>query len=273
MKDEYGIIFDTDHFAVHDGPGIRTVIYFKGCPLRCAWCHNPESHRKEPQILYIAERCKNCPLCLGDKCVNGAKVICGKYVKASEIVNEVIDDKIFFDSSGGGVTLSGGEILFQPEFAKSLLAMFHDRGIHTLVETSGMGKWDNLRDIAGYTDIFYYDIKSMDNEKHIKYTGAENKIILDNLKKLAENMPDKIVLRVPLIPGYNDSTNEITEIYRLAQELRISQIHLLRYNTSAPAKYQWLDLPYQPGELKKQSEDYIEILRKIAPKEINIIVF
>ena len=258
MKDVYGIIFDTDHFAVHDGPGIRTVIYLKGCPLKCVWCHSPESQEKEPQTLHI----------------NGAQVICGKYIKASEIVNEVIADKMFFDSSGGGVTLSGGEVLFQPEFAEALLAQFQERGVHTVVETSGMGTWENLRSIAHHTDIFYYDMKSLDNEKHLKYTGAGNKIILDNLKKLAEYMPDGgITLRVPLIPGYNDSADEITQIYRLACELHIHNVHLLRYNTSAPAKYQWLDLPYQLGDLKKQGDDYIDKLREMAPEEINVIIY
>jgi len=257
QNDKSGTIFDTDNFAVHDGPGIRTVIYLKGCPLRCVWCHSPESQSKEPQTLHI----------------NGAQVISGRTVKASEIINEVIEYKAFFDSSGGGVTLSGGEILFQPEFAESLLAQFHARGVHTLVETSGMGNWENLRRIAEYTDIFYYDIKSLDNDKHIVYTGAENKIILENLKKLAEYMPDKIVLRVPLIPGYNDSAGEIADIYKLAQELHICDIHLLRYNISAPAKYEWLDLPYKLGSLDRQSDDYMDKLRKIAPAEISVTVF
>ena len=274
MKDEYGIIFDIDNFAVHDGPGIRTVIYFKGCPLRCVWCHSPESQEKEPQTLYIADRCRHCSPCLGDKCVNEARVICGRKVKASEIAAEVIEDKVFFDSSGGGVTLSGGEVLFQPEFAESLLAQLHDCGIHTVVETSGMGKRQDLRNVARYTNLFYYDIKSLDNEKHSMYTGAGNKIILDNLKKLSDEIKgDKIVLRAPLIPGYNDSAGEITEIYKLAQKLRIYNIHLLRYNQSASAKYQWLNLPYKLGELNRQSDDYMNKLREIAPEGINVSVF
>jgi len=274
MKDEYGIIFDTDHFAVHDGPGIRTVIYLKGCPLKCVWCHSPESQEKDPQILYIADRCRKCAECLEDKCANEARIICGKKVRASEIVNEIIENKVFFDSSGGGVTLSGGEVLFQPEFAENLLARFHACGIHTAVETSGMGKWENLRNIADHTDIFYYDIKILDDEKHRVYTGFGNKIILDNLKKLSDYVADgKITLRIPLIPGYNDSTDEITKIYRLALELRIYNVHLLCYNISAPAKYQWLDLMYQPGILEKQSDDYMNRLCGMAPKDINVSVY
>ena len=273
-KDEYGIIFDIDHFAAHDGPGIRTVVYLKGCPLRCVWCHSPESQKKEPQTLHFTDRCKSCPDCFGDKCPNGAKAICGRIVKASEAAGEVAEDKIFFDSSGGGATISGGEILFQPEFALSLLAMLHDLGVHTVVETCGIGKWEDLRDMAAYADIFYYDIKSLDNKKHIMYTGMGNKIALGNLKKLAGCIAtDKIALRVPLIPKHNDSAEEIAEIYNLAQKLNIRQIHLLGYNTSAPAKYQWLGLPYKPGELKKPSDDYIRGLREMAPKEIDVTTF
>lgn len=273
MKDEYGIIFDIDNFAVHDGSGIRTVIYFKGCPLRCVWCHSPESQAKNPQILHIADRCRHCPVCLGDECVNDARIISGRKVKASEIVSEIIEDKIFFDSSGGGVTLSGGEVLFQPEFAEALLSHLHDCKIHTVVETSGMGKWQDLRNISGYSDIFYYDIKTLDNEKHLKYIGAGNGIILDNLRKLAEEIStDKIVLRVPLIPGYNDSMDEIAEIYKLMREFHITRIHLLRYNTSAPAKYQWIGLTYEPGELDRQSDDYMGKLCEIAPEGISVTV-
>jgi pyruvate formate lyase activating enzyme len=259
MIDECGIIFDIDHFAVHDGPGIRTVVYFKGCSLRCVWCHSPESHIKEPQMINVA---------------NGSQIMCGRTVKALEVVDEVIEDKIFFDSSGGGVTLSGGEVLFQPEFAEAILARLRDCGVHTVVETSGMGKWQDLCNIAKYTDIFYYDIKTLDNEKHLIYTGVGNKIILDNLKELAELMPNGgITLRVPLIPGYNDSIDEIAEIYKLAQELQIHDVHLLRYNTSAPAKYQWLDLPYKPGSLERQSDEYVDKLCEIAPEGINVSVF
>lgn len=255
MNEEYGIVFDIDHFAVHDGPGIRTVIYLKGCPLRCIWCHSPESHIKAPQLLNI----------------EGRAVASGKNMSVSEVYNEVIDDKVFFDSSGGGVTLSGGEILYQPQFAKLLLERLKNSTINTIVETSGMGQWQNLENIAEYTDMFYYDIKCMNSERHIKYTGADNGIILANLRKLA--VSSDITLRVPLIPGLNDSIDDIKEIYSLAVELNIKNIHLLRYNTSAPAKYQWLDIPYQLGDLQRQSDGYIDKLIEIAPNEIVITVF
>jgi pyruvate formate lyase activating enzyme len=180
MKEARGIIFDIDHFAAHDGPGIRTIVYFKGCPLRCVWCHSPESQSGEPQMLRIGKK----------------QVICGREAAVSEIADEVAEDKAFFDSSGGGATLSGGEVLFQPEFALSLLARLSERNIHTIVETSGMGSWEDLKNISRYTDIFYYDVKTLDEKKHLSYTGKDNKTILENLKKLAGKAADKMILGV-----------------------------------------------------------------------------
>ena len=210
---------------------------------------------------------------MGDKCANGARAVCGKLAKASELADEISENKIFFDSSGGGATISGGEALFQPKFAISLLALLRERKIHSIVETCGMGNWEHLREIAEYADIFYYDIKILDEKKHLIYTGAKNKTILGNLKKLAGISADKITLRVPLIPGYNDFADDIAKIYDLAHGLCIRQIHLLKYNSSAPAKYEWLGLDYKPGDLKKQSEDYLGKLRKMAPKGLDVFVF
>lgn len=268
-----GIIFDIDSFAVHDGPGIRTVIYLKGCPLRCVWCHSPESQSLEPQLLYIAERCQHCTKCLDAACPHQAKVVSGRRVSSEQLVRDIVQDKVFFDASGGGVTLSGGEVLFQPVFSASLLAQFQSYGIHTLVETSGMGKWEYLRNISHYTDEFYYDIKSLDDDKHVLYTGAGNGAVLDNLRKLtAYRMGKGITLRVPLIPGYNDASCEVKGVYHLAGELGLSQVHLLRYNNTAPAKYQWLDQPYQPGCLASQHNAYVEALAS-APEGLQVTVY
>ncbi|MCL2158038.1 MAG: radical SAM protein [Oscillospiraceae bacterium] len=257
MRDESGIIFDIDHFAAHDGPGIRTVVYFKGCPLKCLWCHSPESQKKEPQMLEL---------------VGGAKKMCGRAVCASELADELFCDKIFFDSSGGGVTLSGGEPLFQPEFAKNLIERLKKCEIGSIVETSGAVPWEDLRDIADIAEGIYYDIKTLDEAKHRAYTGAQNKQIQENLKKLSAYVPGKITLRVPLIPGHNDSVGEIAQIYRLAKNLGIKSVQLLPYNTSAPAKYEWLGLKYQPGSLERQGGDYLKILIEMAPNGINASV-
>ena len=227
--DMKGVIFDIDHFAVHDGPGIRSVIYLKGCPLRCKWCHSPESHQLQPQTINV----------------NGTEKICGRYVTVSEVLNEIIDDKPFYDSSGGGVTLSGGEVLFQPDFTLELLRELREHGIHTLVETSGMGKWDDLAKISEYTDTFYYDIKIIDSDRHKQYTGSDNFVILENLEKLSvlRNKKD-IVIRVPLIPSYTDSDADIDEIFKFTSFIRLDTVELLPYNKSAAAKYEWLGIPY-----------------------------
>ena len=255
--EQSGIIFDIDHFSVHDGPGIRTVVYLKGCPLRCLWCHSPESQNKEPQILHTP-----------------TVVLSGRNMTASEVLDEIINDKVFFETSGGGVTLSGGEVLFQAEFAEALLSLLRVQDIHTIVETSGMGSWESLSKLAVYANAIYYDIKIINNKKHRLYTGAGNERIICNLTKLAAAMPPGcIILRVPLIPGYNDAADEINEIYQLAQTLGIFQIHLLRYNVLAPAKYKWVDMPYKPGELQPRDNAYIDNLAKSAPREMEITVY
>jgi glycyl-radical enzyme activating protein family len=224
-----GVIFDIDHFAVHDGPGIRTVVYLKGCPLRCKWCHSPESHIIEPQVIKV----------------NDAEKMCGKYVTADEVISEIIDDKPFYESSGGGVTLSGGEVLFQADFTLELLRKLRKNEIHTLVETSGMGNWNDLACISEYTDIFYYDLKIIDSERHKKYTGADNSVILDNLKKLMELRNEKnICIRVPLIPSYTDAKTDIDEIYKFTSDIGLEHVELLPYNKSAAAKYEWLGIEY-----------------------------
>ena len=230
-----GVIFDIDHFAVHDGPGIRTVIYLKGCPLRCKWCHSPESHILEPQTINV----------------NGAEKTCGRYVTAADVINEIIDDKPFYESSGGGVTLSGGEVLFQPDFTLELLRKLRENEIGTLIETSGMGKWNDLAKISEYTDMVYYDIKIIDAERHKQYTGLDNFTILENLKKLSmlKNKND-IVIRVPLIPSYTDSKSDIDEIYKFASYIGVDNVELLPYNKSAAAKYEWLGIPYPLNNMR-----------------------
>ena len=231
--DMNGVIFDIDHFAVHDGPGIRTVVYLKGCPLRCKWCHSPESHITEPQTITV----------------NGIEKICGRYVTTAEVIGELLDDKPFYDSTGGGVTLSGGEILFQPDFTLELLCGLKSHGIHTLAETSGMGNWNDIAAISEFTDIFYYDVKIIDSARHKEFTGADNKIILENLTKLSELRSGKdIVIRVPLIPSHTDVQSDIDEIYEFAGKIGIKVVELMPYNKSAAAKYDWLGIPYPLNE-------------------------
>lgn len=268
-----GMIFDIDHFSVHDGPGIRTVVYFKGCPLRCVWCHSPESQSLHAQPLRIAARCQKCEQCAGQGCPHGAWTICGREAGVDEILAEIMQDKVFFQTSGGGVTLSGGEVLFQSEFALAILECLHAEGISAVVETSGWGKWEDLASLSPVTDYFYYDIKSLSPEKHLRFTGADHHIILENLQKLSQLRDGKgIVLRVPLIPGHNDSNDDVVSVYALASACNLDQVHLLPYNTSASAKYEWLARMYMPGDLKRQSAQRLDELRNLAPSQLNVTV-
>jgi len=268
-----GIIFDIDHFAVHDGPGIRSVIYFKGCPLRCLWCHSPESQSKELEPVYIKSRCKSCNNCSGDDCLYEARRICGYHVSSSELLDEVLPQRAFYDSSGGGVTLSGGEPLMQPEFVAELLQKLRIKGMHTIIETSMMCDPKIIREIYPHVDSFYCDVKIIDPVKHKQYTGHDNNLILSNIELLSK-LKDKteIVLRIPLIPGYTDTPENITAIYHFALEKGLTEIHLLPYNTSAPAKYEWLSKTYPPGPLKQQNTQQLNELLSLAPNNLNVII-
>ena len=268
-----GVIFDIDHFSTHDGPGIRSVVYFKGCPLRCVWCHSPESQSFAPEPLRVVDRCRRCAQCAGAQCLSGAWSLCGRTVQAPEVLDELLPDKVFFDASGGGVTLSGGEPLAQPAFALALLAGLREAGIHTVVESSGMGPWADLAALSQYTDLFYYDIKAVASEKHRRFTGSDNALIVDNLARLARLRDGEgIVLRAPLIPGYNDGDVDLAALYALALECGVQTVHLLPYNISAAAKYEWLDRPYAPGILPRQSAERLEALHLLAPCSLTVSV-
>lgn len=293
-----GLVFDIDHFAVHDGNGIRTTVFLKGCPLQCIWCHSPESQSSEAQILFIRSKCTSCGACesackngsqsithdgnrvynriactgCGDcvnDCPNDALVYCGRKMSSEEVIAEAAQDMVFFRNSGGGVTLTGGEVLYQPVFALEILKGLKQLNIHTIIETSGMGSWSYLEQMIPYTDQFYYDVKTIDSDKHIKFTGVSNKTILDNLEMLTHNTKN-ITIRVPLIPGYNDRCVDVCSIYKHAAELSLINIHLIPYNASAGAKYEWLGREYQPGNQERQSPEYLQSLKNLAPAELNV---
>ena len=273
MSDPIGIIFDIDHFAVHDGPGIRAVVYFKGCPLRCIWCHSPESQCGDPEPLHITSRCLSCAVCADENCPNGAYEVCGRVCTVSELLAELLADRVFYESSGGGVTLSGGEALYQPEFAAALLESLHAEGIHTVVETSAVCSFGVLEKISPSVDVFYCDIKLMDPERHRQYTGADNRAILSNITRLAAlRRGQGIVLRVPLIPGYTDAAADVAEINRFAHEIGVTEVHLLPYNASAPAKYEWLSREFLPGALERQSSAYLNELVSAAPEGVKVVI-
>ena len=264
-----GIIYNIQCYSIHDGPGIRTTVFFKGCPLRCFWCQNPESHRKQPEVYFDQSLCTACGRCV-DVCPSGASVLsdtsslidrsqclaCGKcvevcpnearriigwYASVGEVFKEIKSDEAFYRKSGGGVTISGGEPLAQPEFTISLLKLCRQSGIHTALDTSGCAEWKTVRRVLKYCDLVLYDIKLMDSTQHMKYTGVSNQLILDNAKRIARMCP--IWVRVTVVPGYcNDSAEKIEATAKfIAAELGTSvRVCLLSYHMLGETKYERL---------------------------------
>ncbi len=238
-------IFETKRFAVHDGDGIRTTVFFKGCPLRCVWCHNPEGLSPKKETAFYEHKCIGCGECKKDNfkvcdCLGEARVEYGKEVSVSELLPILLEDKEFFDNSGGGVTLSGGECLIQADFCAELLKELKARGIHTAVDTCGYVTKENLDKVIPYTDIFLYDIKAFDEDIHIKCTGKSNKPILENLEYL-DKLGKKIEIRIPYIPEYN--SEQILKIAKYLKKIQnITKIRLLPYHNYSEAKYKALGL-------------------------------
>ena len=273
MNDPHGFIFDIRRFSIHDGPGIRTTVFFKGCPLSCRWCHNPESQGEGRAVMFRETRCMGCGECLAacpegailwledmpatdllrcevcggcvEICPTGARELVGRNWDVAEVMAALRRDTPFYDESGGGVTLSGGEPLHQPGFTKVLLQACKGEDIHTALDTCGYASWETLDEIRPYVDLFLYDIKIMDERLHTQYTGISNRLILENLIRLAR-LGHKIILRVPLIHGITDGEENITAIAELARSLPgIQRIDLLPYHDAARLKYHRLGREYE----------------------------
>ncbi len=250
------MIFDITRNSFVDGPGIRTTVFFKGCNLKCQWCHNPESQSSKKQMMFYRNKCTGCGKCKEichnnlEKCdfcgkcelycPQNARQICGKEITAEEILKEVIKDKSFYDISGGGVTFSGGECMLQIDFLLEILKLCKENGIHTAVDTAGYIKWESFEKILPYTDLFLYDIKLFDNEKHKEYVGADNSLILENLKKLSF-AGKEIIVRIPVIGGVNDSEEEMQSIADFLKPLNISKTELLPYHAMGEHKFEALN--------------------------------
>ncbi len=266
-----GLICELKRFAVHDGPGIRTTVFFKGCPLHCLWCHNPESIRCQGELAFWPNKCQNCgecvPVCQNHKIVDGRHrfergscLACGKCVQAcyygalfwygqvntvKELHSLILADKHFFDHSGGGATFSGGEPLLQAEFCAELARRLQNDGINTAIDTCGEVPWANFERVLPFVDLFLYDFKHADSAQHRKLTGSGNERIMENLRKLSEK-GKKLEVRLPLIPGLNDSAENLRAAGQFLSQLKQPcRIRLLLHHDLADSKYQALGITNQ----------------------------
>jgi len=250
-----GTVFNLQRYSLHDGPGIRTTVFLKGCPARCWWCHNPESQDPLPEIAISSSYCIACDACLmacheglkprehcvlcGDcstACPTGARSVVGSTMTVDDVVSQVLRDRMFFEDSGGGVTFSGGEPLSQPHFLKALLAAFRSHEIHTCVDTAGLCCSDALLEVAPLVDLFLYDIKCIDPARHLEGTGVDNRQILENLERLCQ-VHHNLWIRIPVVPGFNDSSEEMERLARaVTGRHAVRQVWLLPYHETWAAK-------------------------------------
>ncbi len=279
-----GLIFNIQRFSLHDGPGIRTTVFFKGCPLKCRWCHNPEGISPGQQLIIHHNRCLRCETCIRvcrenlievdqgviainrdrcglclhcvEECPSGAIELSGQRISTAQLVKEVVKDKVFFDESGGGVTISGGEPLVQPGFLLSLLQALKSESIHTSLDTSGYAEWPVLESMLPWVDLVLFDLKVIDSLKSSTYTGVSNGAILKNLQKLALIHPD-IQIRVPLIPEFNDDRDSIDSLGRYLRELGLINVCLLPYHRTGSAKYKMLRQRYLMSEVEPLSREAV----------------
>jgi len=290
-RNETGIVFNIQRFSVHDGPGIRTTVFLKGCPLTCLWCANPESQDFSPGLLTRDILCAGCGACVKtcpkgaitiagetgriidrkkcdkcmhcvDACLYQALAVSGKKMSAEEIMEEVLKDKLFYKNSGGGVTVSGGEPLAQSRFTLQLLRCCKREGLRTALDTSGHGRWEDMEELLELTDLLLFDIKHLEADEHKKTTGVDNKMILDNLRRAAGKA--RLWLRVPLIAGYNDAKNHIKQVTLLAKETGAQKISLLAYHEGGKTKSSQLDIDYALPQAKPPTDKRIQSLKALV---------
>lgn len=248
IYDTKGRIFNIQRFSIHDGPGIRTIVFFKGCYMRCAWCCNPESQSYDIQTMIE----------------NGKKKTVGYDVTVSEIMPELLADENYYRRSGGGITLSGGEFLAQHEFARDLLKACKENGLHTAVESTANAPYEKIQEVLPYIDLFLMDIKHMDSQKHARFTGVGNDIILQNAKRIA-NSGTELIIRTPVVPGVNDTAQEIREIAKFAASLPgVEQLHLLPYHRLGQDKYSGLNREYSLSGIEPPEKEKMEYLLSVA---------
>jgi pyruvate formate lyase activating enzyme len=307
-KGNTAVVFNIERHALHDGPGIRTLVFLKGCPLHCLWCSNPEGQSSTPELLFRAKDCVSCMRCVEvcpkqavkvavdrvmmaddrivytdrelcdacGKCVTvcpaGAREIAGREMDVHQVAAEVLKDEVFYRNSGGGVTVSGGSPLIYPDFVAELFHTLKRHAVYTALETCGAVPWGNFQKVLDCTDLFLYDLKHMDPEKHEAHTGRRNELILENLSRLDEAGAD-IIIRVPVVPSFNDSTDSIAGIARFTMTLSSEPpIHLLPYHTLGRSKYHHLEREYplerQGLLLVSTLEDLERTAREVNPRTI-----
>jgi pyruvate formate lyase activating enzyme len=289
---EAGIVFNMQRFSIHDGPGIRTIAFLKGCPLTCHWCSNPESHKKEPQVMFNINNCVGCrkcekicslgaidfnltnrinqSICTGcgkcvDACLPGALVMSGCKRTVEDVVNELKKDVAQYRRSGGGITLSGGEPLSQPDYASELLKACKSLGWHTAMETTAFASEDAIEKVIPWVDLVLLDIKSMDTDKHKRFTGVNNEIILKNAKKIAQ-LGTEVVVRVPVIPLFNADETSIKDIAVFVKSLMsVKELHLLPYHKLGVNKYECLGKHYPINkDITTPNEDIMMRLKNVV---------
>jgi pyruvate formate lyase activating enzyme len=269
-----GLVFDIRPYSIHDGPGVRTAVFLKGCPLHCLWCCNPESQGREPELVWLRERCLACDQCLpacpasalyaapeggrqvdparcdlcgqcAEACPGEALNLMGRWLTASEVLAEVMKDALYFESSGGGLTVTGGEPLAQADFVHELLWRYRheEKGRHTAVETCGEAPWWRFEKLMPVVDLFLYDLKHMDPDEHLRLTGVANDRILANARGLAE-AGSEVVIRLPLIPGVNDGRDNLEAVAAFMAGLGLARIDLLPYHRLGEPKYRRLGRDY-----------------------------
>jgi pyruvate formate lyase activating enzyme len=274
-----GSIFNIQRYSTADGPGLRTTVFMKGCPLSCSWCHNPESQSPMTQLLRMENRCMACGRCSDEEvaagdtsaraaadleaCPTGALQQVGREVAAADLVKEVMRDRIFFDDSGGGVTLSGGEPLMQFDFLVDVLDRLRARGVHTALDTCGFAPWADLQAAAERASLVLYDLKLMDEVRHRQATGQSNRAILENLRNLAR-VHDQIWIRVPIIPGVNDDAVNLEATARFLAPLQgVRQVDLLPYHPTGVAKFARLGKSYALAGTPTPTQQRLEELAAI----------
>lgn len=298
---EVALTFNIQRFSIQDGPGIRTTVFLKGCPLSCKWCSNPESQNSCQELMYRGQKCQGCGSCVQecpeeavqlvdgrsvidrakctlcfdcvDVCCSGALEISGQTRTLDEIFDEVCRDELFYKNSGGGVTVSGGEPLLQSDFVLQFFKRCREKSLDTTLDTSGFAKWEEIEKILPYTDRILYDLKHLDPDRHLQGTGVKNDLILDNLLRIVNTESAGVWIRIPVIPGYNDSERHVSEMALFLRDLKIEKVSLLGFHKWGTPKYEFLGRkPAWEGE-KSPDESHLERLKKIMEsKGLNVTI-